>query len=57
MVVTALWVEHNDDIGMPIDVALGSLVKSQNPATFPDSVSQASNSSEVGSQATLKDLN
>ena len=22
MVVTALWVEHNDDIGMPIDVAL-----------------------------------
>ncbi|RZB42222.1 Light-inducible protein CPRF2, partial [Glycine soja] len=36
MVVTALWVEHNDDIGMPIDVALGSLVKSQNPATFPD---------------------
>ena len=25
MVVTALWVVHNDDIGMPIDVALVSL--------------------------------
>ncbi|XP_061340441.1 light-inducible protein CPRF2 isoform X2 [Gastrolobium bilobum] len=32
----------------------GSMVKSQNPATFPDCGSQASNPSEVGSQGTLK---
>ncbi|KAJ1385132.1 Basic-leucine zipper domain [Sesbania bispinosa] len=33
----------------------GTLVKTQDPATLPDSGSQASNPSEVGSRATLKE--